>query len=415
MIAPSLMAGPQRLAFTFALLLSGSFWLLPFSRSFHLVLLAFLGMAIYRLFATPLSFVLEPAKKIWLLANACFALPMLVSAFSSGDLEKPLTFFALQLMVCFSGFVVMDVSRNELMLKYFHRISLAVLLFWTLDLLIQVTMGEDLFGFANDPRPGIYFSSHFKFGFYYAALSPLLLFNPIFLRWPLKLTLFIYVLVLAVVLCCNARAAWLVFSFVSFLWFGLLLRQGLVKVWQLALFVAGVAAVFIALLTGNNDFKQRVATLLPMLSSIHSVQDVIPVRSSLWVSIGSMINAKPWFGSGAGNFETAYVLYADQELGPDKVFPHAHQVILDILVGTGILGLAGWLILHAALLKLWFQSNSRSLALPIILIPFLMWFPLNTHRGIYTSELMQFTWLWLAMGIGILTQASSPREGLSYT
>lgn len=401
------LARPQVLALIFSLLLSGSFWLLPFSRSFHLVLLAFLGMAIYRLFSAPLSFIEEPAKKTWLVANACFALPMIVSAFSSGELEKPLTFFTLQLIVCFSGFVVIDVSRNELMLKYFHRIALVVLLFWTVDLLIQVSVGEDIFGFATDPRPGIYFSSHFKFGFYYAALSPLLLFNPIFLRWPMKLTLLIYVLVLAVVLCCNTRAAWLVYSFVSVLWFGHLLRQGRLSLWHLLLFFTGIAAVFFSLLVGNGDFKQRVGTLLPMLSNIHSVQDVIPVRTSLWASVNSMIDAKPWFGSGAGNFETAYVLYANTDIGPDKVFPHAHQVILDILVGTGLLGLAGWLVLHGVLLKLWLQSNTRLLALPIILIPFLMWFPLNTHRGIYTSELMQFTWLWLAMGVGLLTLPAS--------
>lgn len=412
MKAEFLMVQAQTLALTFALLLSGSFWLLPFSRSFHLVLLALLGIAIYRLFTAPSSFIQEPAKKVWLISNACFALPMLVSAFSGGELGKPLTFFSLQLIICFSGFVVIDVSRNELMLKYFHRIALSVLLFWTADLLFQVATGEDLFGFATDPRPGIYFSSHFKFGFYYAALSPLLLFNPIFLRWPIKLTLLIYVLVLAVVLCCNTRAAWLVFSFVSFLWFGHILRQGRLSLWHLLLFFTSLAVVFFSLLTGNEDFKQRVGTLLPMLSNIHSMQDVIPVRTSLWASVSSMIDAKPWFGSGAGNFEAAYVLYANTDIGPDKVFPHAHQVILDILVGTGLLGLAGWLAIHGILLKLWLQSNTRLLALPIMMIPFLMWFPLNTHRGVYTSELMQFTWLWLAMGIGLLT-LPTPREAHS--
>jgi O-antigen ligase len=398
----------------FGVLLSASIWLLPFSRSFHLVLLTFLLVAIYRAFTHRQCFKSSPATRLWLLCNACFALPILWSAFSMGESEKPLELFALQMCLLIAGFVVIDVVQNKKTMAVFHHITLWVLLFWTLDLLIQVSFGADIFGFENEPRPGIYFSSHFKFGLYYASLSPLLLFNPSVRRWPLWLKLFMSGLMLATVLFCNTRSAWLVFGFASIPWFLSLLRQGGLNNRHMVLLLMSVPLVIVLLAYASTDFQTRLMTFAPMLDGLQGVLKVIPIRSELWMNLSDVIDAHYLLGSGAGNFEKAYVAYSDVSQGPVKIYPHAHQVIVDLWVGTGLLGVFAWLLLHSVLFRQYLSASrqAKTLALPFLLVPLVTWLPFNSHRNIFGSELMQFTWIWLAMGVGLLTPSSSQADSM---
>ncbi len=394
----------------FGVLLSASIWLLPFSRSFHLVLLALLVIGLYRAFANRECFQSSAATRLWTACNACFALPILWSAFAMGESEKPLELFALQVCLFVAGFVVMDVVKNPKTMAIFHQIAMWVLLFWTLDLLIQVSFGADIFGYANEPRPGIYFSSHFKFGLYYASLSPLLLFNPTVRRWPLWLKLVLSASMLATVLFCNTRSAWLVFGFASTPWFLSLLKQGGLSTKQLLLLVLSVPLMVFMLAFASADFQTRLMTFAPMLDGLQGVRQVIPIRSDLWGNLSDVIDAHYFWGSGAGNFEKAYVAYSDVSLGPPKIYPHAHQVIVDLWVGTGLMGVFAWLLLHGILFRHYFNASTqaKTLALPFLLIPLVTWLPFNSHRNIFGSELMQFTWLWLAMGVGLL--ASKPAQ-----
>jgi len=120
------------------------------------------------------------------------------------------------------------------------------------------------------------------------------------------------------------------------------------------------------------------------------------------MNLGNIINQHFYFGAGAGNFETAYEKFSDLAAGPEKIYTHSHQVLLELWVGTGLVGAICWFVLHWLLFTQWRKSSARLLALPFLLVPFIMWMPFNSHRNIYSSELMQFTWLWLAMAIGLL-------------
>jgi len=103
-------------------------------------------------------------------------------------------------------------------------------------------------------------------------------------------------------------------------------------------------------------------------------------------------------------FRYAYPAYAgpkDQfiDTASDTGASHAHQIVLEILSETGVLGLLFWLAGAWLALRAWLRADplARSRALAPGLALLAMCFPLNTHLAFYSAWWGLLFWWLLAL------------------
>lgn len=266
-------------------------------------------------------------------------------------------------------------------------IGLAVLVAaWSLDGLLQAVTGHSLGGPAlADRLSGIFGAENLKLGLVLATLSPFLLLPAArrgVLPWAIVATV-----VGVVVLLAGARAAWVTFALVLAFtawrrWGGRRAALGMAAGGLLAL---GLAATF-------SDFLgPRIERSLAVLQGDPAGLDfALSGRVVLWETTLRIIAAHPLTGVGTDNFKAAYREHSegDQfvEHGRQGAF-HAHQIVLEVLAETGIVGLLLWLAALAIALRAWRYADAEArqraeapaLALAVTLFPF------NTHLAAYST------------------------------
>ncbi len=124
--------------------------------------------------------------------------------------------------------------------------------------------------------------------------------------------------------------------------------------------VVGVLVVaWLLVLGGANLLPSAVTQRLSSVTAYFRVFDVRGVkitdenfavveRMAHWQAAWGMINDRPWFGYGAGNYAAAYPRYA--LAGWKDPLGHAHNVLLNVAAETGLVGLAAYLFFLAAAL-----------------------------------------------------------------
>ncbi|HEX8013446.1 MAG TPA: O-antigen ligase family protein [Casimicrobiaceae bacterium] len=86
-------------------------------------------------------------------------------------------------------------------------------------------------------------------------------------------------------------------------------------------------------------------------------------RPAIWAAYLGLAQKRPWFGVGLGRSvpSRAYGLENDPALRriDPQAWAHAHNVLLDLVLEVGLIGLALWLWLHLAILRLaWQRARS---------------------------------------------------------
>lgn len=120
-----------------------------------------------------------------------------------------------------------------------------------------------------------------------------------------------------------------------------------------------------------------------------------------------------WFnGVGVGQFAQAFQPYMAPNALPPTGFDisHAHNIVLGVLTSTGVVGLLAFILIWAALWRMWRKSTpmQHKLALPVLMPVVALWWPLNASQDFYRPELAALTFFFLALGIAALThQAQS--------
>ena len=309
-----------------------------------------------------------------------------------------LRFVPLGLYACFA------IRRIERL----HQLYLAVavvLALWIVDAWVQALTGWSLGGPAEAARiSGIFGADNLKLGPTLAVLSPFALWSAR-RYWGLRGLLLAFVLVLVPVLLAGSRAAWLCYALVvlGFSW-----REA--GSWRrFAGFTASALLIFIAVCAlawyASPRFDQRLQrTALVLQGSSHSLDAALSGRLDIWRVSARMIAAHPLNGVGVRDFRYAYPLYASpndhfmvaEPCGPGQGACHPHQLVLEILTGTGVAGLLLWLAAVAAALHAWRRAGAaaRERAFPATLALAVMLFPLNTHFAFYSAWWgLLFAWL----------------------
>ena len=280
-------------------------------------------------------------------------------------------------------------------------------LFFALNHLKQLVNGRDLCTTpdvaALGRLSGVLGPCNLKLGLVLASLSPFVLhlaarkFGVI--GWYLAAAA-----VGLVVLMAGARAAWLTFALV-------LVFSGwrLLGPKRLALTFAFGAISVVALGLGSPQVRERLERTTQVMSADVAGMDVaLSGRTRIWSAAWCMVLEHPVNGVGARGFRGAFPACdpnpeVEAEWGKGAAF-HAHQIVLEVLSETGVIGLLLWLSGVALAWRAWrfATDEARERARPAMLALGVTVFPINTHLAFYSTFWGGLTLLLAALYAGSL-------------
>ncbi len=386
------------------------FWLvvalLPFGRSAELgTALCLLGVIL--LFARePHALQQHPGARLFLWLLAAYVGAALVSAVDAvvpgkswGTVAGLLRYAPLGLYACFA-------IRREHKLQALYVAVALVLAVWCVDAWLQALTGWSLGGHAEAERvSGIFGADNLKLGPTLAVLSPFALWAA-HRRFGLPGLLVAFMLMLGPVLLAGSRAAWLCYALVAlgFAWREARSPLRFVGFCTVALVVLALAGGLAWQTSGRfHDRMQR--TLLALNGTDQSIDKALSGRLDIWHASAGMIAAHPFNGVGVRGFRYAYPHFAPatdhfvvsaEACGVGEGACHAHQLLLEVLTETGVIGLLMWLAGCALACRAWWRvgTAARARAFPVTLALVVMLFPLNTHLAFYSAWWgLLFAWL----------------------
>lgn len=310
--------------------------------------------------------------------------------------------------------------------------GIAVLLaVWSLDLLLQAVAGRSVLfdgldalyravkhgkgicegqaarGF--DRFNGIFGTCNPVLGVVLASFSPFLLFAA-HRRWGAKGWLVASFLAGTAILLAGSRASWLTYGLV------LLFSGWHVLGWKrlLGLFAAGVVALGLLsqVYAPLGDRVERTAQVLR--GNDQGMDAALSGRGKIWGAAGCMIREHPVNGVGVRDFREAYPACdpspAVKPAWGEGPAMHAHQLLLEILSETGVIGLLMWLAGAALAWRAWryASTEARRRARPAMLALAVTVFPFNTHLAFHGSFWGGVTLLLAALYAGSLLARDEP-------
>jgi O-antigen ligase len=166
-------------------------------------------------------------------------------------------------------------------------------------------------------------------------------------------------------------------------------------------------------------------TLLAFADTPQGLDTALSGRMDIWNTALKMLAAHPVNGVGVRGFRYAYPQFAraddhfltDEACGPGEGACHPHQIVLEVLDETGVIGLALWLAGAALAARMWRRAapEAHLRAWPAGLALFVMLFPLNTHLAFYSAWWgLLFWWLlalWIAASRPAVADAGGAKTG----
>jgi len=173
--------------------------------------------------------------------------------------------------------------------------------------------------------------------------------------------------------------------------------------------------VAVGLGVGSSQVRERLArTAMAWEGESDGVNQALSGRAQIWAAAGCMIEQHPVNGVGARGFRDAYPQCnpapEHPEVWGDGPALHAHQILLEILAETGVLGLLLWLAATAQAWRAWrfAPMAARERARPAMLALAVTVFPLNTHLAFYSTFWGGLTLLLAALYAGSLLASDEP-------
>ena len=347
----------------------------------------------------------DPVIRLAALLFACYWLPALLSCVAAVEPRHAWSTAAATLrFLPFAAFVVWalrDADRWGAV-----RLAVAVVVsLWIIDAFVQMLTGNSLGGAAEAERlSGIFGAGNLKLGPVLAVLSPFaLLASRERFGWRGLAVAFVAFAV--PILLAGSRAAWLMYAIVcvAVAWRAASGPRAFVLALVGAAVVIGIAGTLAV--RDSPGFAARVErSLLALRGTEHDVDAASAGRLGIWHTALAMSRAHPVTGVGVRGFRYAYPAYAAPhdrfvDAASDTGASHAHQIVLEVLAETGIVGLAFWVAGVAFAIRAWRRAdaNARERALAPGLALVAMCFPLNTHFAFYSAWWGLLFWWLIAL------------------
>ena len=175
--------------------------------------------------------------------------------------------------------------------------------------------------------------------------------------------------------------------------------------WRVKLLIpVSVAAVVMTTGYFVPSVGNTLKTTIGALNADYETLDIATSRRlTLWRTGTKIIAEHPINGIGPRGYRYAYQRFAEEDdfwiARGSKGQTHPHMMGLEVLIETGLFGLAGLIAFAVLLLRNIFVKRQNDPAGAMWLILALVaWFPLNTHLAFYGSYWSTFGWVFLAIG-----------------
>lgn len=411
----SLTATPSHRAWLLGALIASFYPLLGLKRAFSLIGIGLTLYGVVVLIRRGRSLAGNPAMRAALMVALAFALPLLLSlpdaAFPRVSLLA--TMSSLLYLPLMAGMIVL--VQEQRIARPLYQVLVAVGVFWAADALLQLLLGHDLFGMPyNGERIGAYWQNQMKFGYYMGFLGLLVVAAQAVLQ-PQRpfLLAALWLWVAMGVLISGSREAWLMFFPLSGLLFwvhvaGRSRHRWLILGAGLALAVAVALAAYELSPTVRGRLEQSLAGLHWDYAAIDKASSK---RLDLWRIAVELLRAHPVNGLGLDAYQLLFhELVRDPYWVAIKQSPYPHQYLLEVGVATGVIGWLGLLAIVAVVARAWRRAapEARVQAWPAVIYLAALWFPINTHRSFYSSELIMGNLLMLGLILGSLLPAKAP-------
>lgn len=348
---------------------------------------------------------------------ACYALPAALSSLDSADPGRSWETTLSSLRFLGLGVVaIVCAARPDVAARLPLAVSMIVGL-WLIDGLVQASTGFGLRGVsAPDRLTAIFGAEDLKLGLVLVVLAPIALIAAFGRSKVLGLLMLLATSI--VLLLAGARASWISFA----LMLALLIHQASARRWRRTLSAYAVVAALLSggtlmLMHASPTFNDRVTRTLAALQGDRTGLDfALAHRLPIFETAGNMIVAHPINGVGVRAFQAAYREHVARSddiwllMGDGRGAAHAHQIVLEVLSETGLIGLIGWSIGVWLLWRSWRDAapDRRRRAWPYVMALMLMCFPFNTHLAFYSSYWGGvFFWL-LALSHAMLRTEEKP-------
>ncbi|MGY0634650.1 O-antigen ligase family protein [Luteimonas sp. A478] len=376
------------------------------------------------------------SPQAWALTSVLFCaywVPELISAIDAVDVQRSLREALVDLRYLpFLWLVASAVANGRGRKITFGGLAVIVAL-WSVDGLVEAFFGTSPLFFGIDgikqllsDRPmctaeqvmaadrlgGVLGPCNLKLGLVLASLAPFLLF-PAAQRFGIGGWVVAAVALGLVVLLAGARASWITYALV------LVFSGWNLLGWKRMLVVfAGGAATLVALALVSPQVQERVERTAQLATADESGVDVaLSGRLRIWSAALCMVRQSPFNGVGVRGFRAAY---PDCDPDPEHLAAwgdgpafHAHQIVLEVLSETGIIGLLLWLAGAALAWRAWryADGDARNRARPAMLALAVTVFPLNTHLAFYSTFWGGLTLMLAALYAGSLLGSDEPPAG----
>lgn len=390
---------PVVLAWSFLLLL-------PFGRSSELpvFIMAILGgILIWR---HGKQVVWEGGARTFSLLFLCIWIPMALSVPDSIWFTKSLSTALTYPRIYFAGIYLIWMLHEDRARQRLLKLSAWLLLFWTLDALIQAAVGYDLLGYAYPERlNGLYGPHDWKLGLTLAMLSPIVweYVSRHGAKWQLALA---WLGTATVVLLASNRESWIVFAIATLMWSWVYARRlGFhpARLWVPIMLIAVVAGF--GTYQVNPKFAQRMNQSIEAMDfSYEGLNAASSQRLHLWRNALTVLEHYPVNGAGVRSYRYAYPQFAearDPFLSPDGTGQiYAHQLLLEVGSETGCIGLAGLLVFFVMYMRAGYRlDENNSLHWVAWLGAFAWLFPINTHTALYSAYWSLLIWWLIAISV----------------
>ncbi len=402
-------SGYQKNPWWAAVLIAAYPMLLPFSRTAEvpLSMLAITGMVL--LWRQGRAIKHWPSSRALLLVFLCMWLPMVVSSVDAFNPSGSWYHSLVSLRFFFAALAMAWLSRFSAVRERAMLLISLVLGFWVVDSLIQFIFGVDLLGFPNtaDRLNGPFGMRHFRLGMILAVFSPIL-FEQVRRSWGGYGLLLVIPLTVFVVILSGVRSGWVIIALAVPLFLFWAARRNNWPLLPLSAITTVGAILLLSLAWVSSPLVQERMELSMGLGSgdIQTTDHALSNRIPIWETSLRIFKAYPLVGVGIDSYREAYVVYAaddDPHVATNGIGGyHAHNLILEVLSATGLLGLLGLILASRIMYRLWQQADaaSRQSMLPFALALVLLMLPFNSHFSHYGTFLSSVSWWLLGLWMG---------------
>lgn len=348
----------------------------------------------------------DPFTRTYVTLFLCLWLPMLIAFIDAVNYGRSAETVFPYLRFLFFGIFVLREIKITAELDKIHFVVFIITAFWCIDAVIQFLFKIDLFGYPYNPGDitGMFYPRN-TIAHVTACLSPFY-FESIrkrsdHLRWLWLLLLPLF----AVILLSGRRAAWIMLAVSSagYLIYLLKITGSYVKYRKRIIPLAAIIAVVCAaVIASNQPLRDRITSTMGLFSGDYKQVDLATAhRLPIWNTAVAMFKDNWINGVGPRGFRYAYRSYSGPDdfwvkLGGAQPTTQPHQIILEVLAETGVIGCLGMalfvylfyrLIKHEKLLT---STYTGMLAILVAVFPF------NSHLAFYSSYWGSMFW-WLVV------------------